>query len=1098
MPNINIGFNVNAIRAIRELNSVSAAARQFESNLTRVKAGNLNGVQEALARTASAFSGLAITTVLVAPMLKAIDAFSDFEQKMANVNSLLQTSDDNIKKLGDDILSMNTALGATSSAASAAAAEYQIVSAGFTDAAQSLDILEASIIAGTAGLSDTATAADGIITVMKGYTSSNITAQQASDILFATIEKGRTTFEKLAPTIGRVIPSANQAGVEMDELGAIIAVLTANGLETTEAITALKKIIIQLNAPTQRSKKAFEQLGYGAGEVKKIMGDEGLASAIDDIMQRLNDMGGAEAESTLRLLLGTGEALNAAYIIQEKRLTDLADAYDRTSNAAGASEAAFAKNTDTINAKMDQLKNSAEALGVAFSKSFGVDALAKSGLENLKHQLDVTTDRLNSNQSAMDAWKTIFGEIGSLNPAMAGFAGRLTTIVGLLGGSAAAIYGVGQAVKLYESYQLAATLAKQSTAMYMFKTATEAAAQVMVRFGGVLAIGGLAYLAKSIYDATNATKKMSAEQEKVIAKSEEMKQSYRNLTLSQKRAVDEIVKLSIDGEHEKVNAMIATGKVSQEVLDEATKRVEVMRNDLNEGAGAADAFVRALMALGNLRGGANAAMEERIASQNKAAENERRIRRERAAGEQEIANRIQQIQDDLNEGRIKSMEDFERRAMATRSAISKGGEFVKRTEEQTKEIEKLREKTDEKLIKDAKEAARERFNEINKTTKAEVELEKKTADQRIKELEKFYIKNVKGKKGLKDLELDMEVTIATEKRQNREREAREQEAANERKIQRTKDTADKEINETNRVTDANIQSLQKLLSIKTLTEEQKVKIAEDISRFEKKKRADEVRDFITSQRIKTSTLKEEIDLHKLKTSELEKDVNVGLASESQLREAMKERLALLKQEIEIKKQAALKKENLSDMDKQEIEKNAELELNQVRREVTEEYLQMMERVNEKKKEAAGMTEEQIKKEKELLDFYHSQGQGAIQSLDEFVSDMNERFSVDKFEGFGGDSKKDARRKEKQKRKKGLTDLGISDDPFDFTGPGSEKPQPLGMDGSSRHLELLSPMSNAAERTAQATQAMLQYLKMVASGRGKPPNSKDNNASYYQN
>lgn len=66
---------------------------------------------------------------------------------------------------------------------------------------------------------------------------------------------GKTTFGELAGSIGQVAPTANAAGVSIDDLLASVASLTANGIGTSEAMTGIKAALSNIIKPTSDASK---------------------------------------------------------------------------------------------------------------------------------------------------------------------------------------------------------------------------------------------------------------------------------------------------------------------------------------------------------------------------------------------------------------------------------------------------------------------------------------------------------------------------------------------------------------------------------------------------------------------------------------------------------------------------------------------------------------------------------------------------------------------------------------------------------------------------------------------------------------------------
>jgi len=79
----------------------------------------------------------------------------DFGQNMANVNSIMQLSDDGLRALQDQVLSLANDPRIAAGPAELAAGLYNVASSGF-QGAEGLKVLEAAAIAASAGMTTTA------------------------------------------------------------------------------------------------------------------------------------------------------------------------------------------------------------------------------------------------------------------------------------------------------------------------------------------------------------------------------------------------------------------------------------------------------------------------------------------------------------------------------------------------------------------------------------------------------------------------------------------------------------------------------------------------------------------------------------------------------------------------------------------------------------------------------------------------------------------------------------------------------------------------------------------------------------------------------
>ena len=140
---------------------------------------------------------------------------------------------------------------------------YQVISAGIPQvegAGGAMDLLNQAQKAATAGVTDTKVAVDALVTVVNSYGASVVSPTKASDVLFQTVKLGRTTFRELGKAIGRVAPIAAKFGVNIEDLSAMLVQLTRNGLNTNEAVTALRNMIRSLAKPSKQSRELLAAL----------------------------------------------------------------------------------------------------------------------------------------------------------------------------------------------------------------------------------------------------------------------------------------------------------------------------------------------------------------------------------------------------------------------------------------------------------------------------------------------------------------------------------------------------------------------------------------------------------------------------------------------------------------------------------------------------------------------------------------------------------------------------------------------------------------------------------------------------------------------
>ena len=198
--------------------------------------------------------------------------FNEFEDSMHKIVGLVGVSRDQVHAWSDDILKLSTEVA--KSPKELADALFFVTSAGLRGA-DAMDTLRISAMASAAGLGETLTVADADTSAMNAYGKANLNAQQAADVLTATVREGKTAADALAPSIGVIAPLAAELGVGFNEVGAAIAGMTRSGTSAMKATTALRAVFATLLKPQKRSADAFKSVGLNIDTLRETLGEKG-------------------------------------------------------------------------------------------------------------------------------------------------------------------------------------------------------------------------------------------------------------------------------------------------------------------------------------------------------------------------------------------------------------------------------------------------------------------------------------------------------------------------------------------------------------------------------------------------------------------------------------------------------------------------------------------------------------------------------------------------------------------------------------------------------------------------------------------------------
>ena len=233
-------------------------------------------------------------------------------------------------------------------------AVYSAISAG-VDYRNSLDtvaVAERLAIASKADLGDTLTL---LVSSLNAYGAGVEEAESFSDALFTTVRQGQTTLPELAGSLAQVTSIAAAGGIEFDELLAAVATLTASGLPTSQAITAIRGAISNIISPTAQARQLAEELGIEFGA--QALQSRGLQGVLQDVAEATG--GNVEQQSRL---FGSVQGLTAVLSLGGESAEMFGNNLDAMSDKAGATEEAFGKMAEGFALANQRIKNNIQLL----------------------------------------------------------------------------------------------------------------------------------------------------------------------------------------------------------------------------------------------------------------------------------------------------------------------------------------------------------------------------------------------------------------------------------------------------------------------------------------------------------------------------------------------------------------------------------------------------------------------------------------------------------------------------------------------------------------------------------------------------------------
>ena len=365
----------------------------------------------------------AVSAPIAAAGAGALQASLSYEDALAKLSTIADTSEVSMEELSDQILQLSKDSGI--SADTIANNVYDAISAGQATGDAVMFVANATQLA-RAGFTSTDAALDILTTSLNAYGLAAEDVTRVSDVLINTQNLGKTTVDQLASSMGKVIPTAKANGVEIEDLAGAYAVMTANGIATAETTTYLNSMLNELGKNGSTAADAFaagtEHIKEGGLTMKEAM-DAGWE--LTDVLSILDEQAG-ESGTTISNMFGSAEAGKAAAVLWDNG-DKLNKAVEAMGASAGSTTAAYEKLNTTsfeIEKTTNELKVSLIEVGNVLKSE--LMPLFNAGIEKLKEFSSAISNM--SEEEKKQAIK-IVGIVAAIGPLLS-VGGRLITGIG--------------------------------------------------------------------------------------------------------------------------------------------------------------------------------------------------------------------------------------------------------------------------------------------------------------------------------------------------------------------------------------------------------------------------------------------------------------------------------------------------------------------------------------------------------------------------------------------------------------------------------------------------------------------------------------------
>jgi len=273
--------------------------------------------------------------------------FAKFEKGLSRINTVAWVSAIRLESLWNEIKNISSKLAVTNEELLNTA--FNISSAG-VEFENITSILELSAITAIGAWTDTETAFNGIIAVVKKY---GLNLNESADIaekFFIANKLGQTTVQDMAQAIQNLSSVAKPAGVSVNEVFAVLSALTGVTGNANQVMTQLNGAMNALSAPTTEASAKMKELGI-----------EVWATVIEErwfvtVAKDLFDAVGGDVEQ-LRKLVPEVEATKLIIALATEQNEKFNVSLNAMEDGTGWLKDAFAEMSDDMDFKLKVAQN---------------------------------------------------------------------------------------------------------------------------------------------------------------------------------------------------------------------------------------------------------------------------------------------------------------------------------------------------------------------------------------------------------------------------------------------------------------------------------------------------------------------------------------------------------------------------------------------------------------------------------------------------------------------------------------------------------------------------------------------------------------------
>ena len=205
---------------------------------------------------------------------------------------------------------------------------------------------------------------------LNAYGAASDQASKYADIFFNTVNFGVTSIPELTSTLANVVPTASSLGIEIENVGAALAVMTSKGVPTAQSTTKLNALFIELAKPGAALAPILKNAGVSLESLK----NDSVPVTLEKVKTALDAAGKAGLE-----VFSSSEAA-AAFNVLTSDLEGFAQTFVDVRDTTGSTQFAFEQMSDSIDVQMKQAKAAVESFVIGGLDLLGNNVVAVTGI----------------------------------------------------------------------------------------------------------------------------------------------------------------------------------------------------------------------------------------------------------------------------------------------------------------------------------------------------------------------------------------------------------------------------------------------------------------------------------------------------------------------------------------------------------------------------------------------------------------------------------------------------------------------------------------------------------------------------------------------